>query len=209
MNTVITISRQFGSGGRLIGKLLAERLGIAFYDKEIIVKAARNSGLAKEFIEENEQKSKGFSSFIVPTSPWGGMQWNNFENLEAKIFASEADVIENCARESACVIVGRCADYVLRNKAKCLNVFIYADDAERVKRVVEVYGIADDEKKAQKLIRDTDKSRARHYRYYADAEWGGANNYHLCINSAVFGIERCVDMLEAAYKAFDNATENK
>ena len=204
MNTVITISRQFGSGGRLIGKLLAKKLNIPFYDKEIIFKAAENSGLAKEFIAENEQKRKGFSSYAIPTSMWGGMAWSNLDNFEAKIYAAEAEAIEHCAKGGACVIVGRCADYVLKNKVKCLNVFVFADDEERVKRVIEVYGDAKDKKKAQKLVRDTDKTRAKHYRYYTDAEWGSASNYDICVNSAVFGIDKCVEMLEAAYKAFDN-----
>lgn len=202
MNTVITISRQFGSGGRLIGKLLAQKLDIPFYDKEIIIKAAEKSGLAKEFIEENEQKRK-FSSYAIPASTWGGAAWANLDNFEAKIYAAEADAIEQCAKRGACVIVGRCADFVLKGKAKCLNVFVYADADERAKRVMSVYGDAADEKKAQKLIKDMDKLRARHYRYYTDAEWGASENYDLCINSAAFGVDKCVEMLAAAYLAYD------
>ncbi len=203
MDTVITISRQFGSGGRLIGKLLAQKLNIPFYDKEIIVKAAENSGFAKEFIADNEQKHSGFASYAIPTSAWGGISWSNLDNFEAKIYAAEANAIERLAKQGACVIVGRCADHVLKDKVKCLNVFVFADDEERIKRVIDVYGDATDRKKAQKLLRDKDKSRARHYRYYTDAEWGDAANYDLCVNSAVFGIDKCVEMLAAAYLAFD------
>ncbi|MDE6302426.1 MAG: cytidylate kinase-like family protein [Clostridia bacterium] len=203
MNTVITISRQFGSGGRLIGKLLAERLGIPFYDKEIIEHASQNSGLAEEFIKENEQKRKGISSYAIYATAWGGKAWNNFDNLEAQIYAAEAQAINDFAKHGACVIVGRCADYVLKKRDNCLNVFIHADMDSRVKRVMEVYGDADSVKKAEKLIRDTDKLRARHYRYYTDTEWGNSDNYHLCVNSAAFGVDRCVEMLISAYQEFD------
>ncbi len=202
MNTVITISRQFGSGGRLIGKLLAQKLSIPYYDKEIIFKAAEKSGLASGFIEENEQKRKSFYTYPVPNALWG-IAPNNFDSFEAKIYAAEAEVIENCAKGGACVIVGRCADYVLRGKAKCLNVFVYADDSARVKRVMEVYGDAPNEKKAQKLIRDTDRLRSRHYRYYTDNEWGKSSEYDICVNSATIGIEKCVDMLANVYVAID------
>ncbi len=202
MNTVITISRQFGSGGRLIGKMLARKLGIPFYDKEIIEQASEKSGLAQEFIKENEQKRKGISSYAIPTSAWGGA-WSNFDNLEARIYASEAEAIEKFAKQGPCVIVGRCADYVLKGKYRCLNVFIHSDTESRIKRIIEVYGDAKDKKKAQKIIKDADKSRARHYKYYTDAEWGGASNYHLCVNSAAFGVDRCVELLAESYAKFD------
>lgn len=207
MNTVVTISRQFGSGGRLIGKLLAERLGVPFYDKEIIEKAAQNCGFAEGFIKDNEQKRKGFASYTMPVSVLGTGAFANFDNFEARIYAAEAEAIETFANGGACVIVGRCADYVLRNKRKCMNVFVFADTDSRVKRVIEVYKDAPDERKAQKLVRDTDKLRARHYRYYTDSEWGSASNYHLCIDSALFGIDNCVEMLASAYKAYDGRTD--
>ncbi|MDE6060824.1 MAG: cytidylate kinase-like family protein [Clostridia bacterium] len=207
MNTIVTISRQFGSGGRLIGKLLAKKLNIPFYDKEIIEHAAENSGLAKEFIKENEQKRKGFASYPVPVSAWGGVSYVGFDNLEAKIYAAEASAIESFAKGGACVMVGRCADYVLKDDYKCLNIYVYADMESRIKRVIEVYNAAPDKRKAQKLIRETDRLRARHYRYYTESDWGSAENYHLCIDSALFGIENCVDMLAAAYKAYDSQSD--
>lgn len=203
MNTVVTISRQFGSGGRLIGKMLAQRLGVPFYDKEIIVQAAQNCGFAQEFIEDNEQKRNGLSSFSVSPAWIGIAPANCFDNFEAKIFAAEANAIESFACNGACVIVGRCADYVLRDNYDCLNVFVYADIDSRIKRVLEVYNDATDVKKAQKLIRDKDKNRARHYKYYTDTEWGKACNYDLCIDSAKFGIDACVDLLFEAYKMYD------
>ena len=202
MNTVITISRQYASGGRLIGKLVAEKLGIPFYDREIILQAASKSGLAASFIEENEQKRKGFDMFPVTSVRWG-IAPNSFDSLEAQIYAAEADAIEHFAKNGACVIVGRCADYVLKGKAKCLNVFIHAEDADRVKRVLEEYAEAPTVKKAQKLLRDVDRNRERHYEYYTDAHWGKANEYDICINSSTFGIEKSADMLVATYRVFD------
>ncbi len=203
MDTIITISRQFGSGGRLIGKMLAEKLGIPFYDREIIVKAAQNCGFAREFVEDNEQKRNGIASFAVAPAWIGISPANSFDNFEAKIFAAEAGAIESFAHGGACVIVGRCADYVLKNKFDCLNVFVYADSASRVKRVVEVYKDASDVKKAQKLVRDKDKFRARHYKYYTENEWGGASNYNLCIDSGKLGIDACVSILYEAYVQYD------
>lgn len=200
MNTVITISRQFGSGGRLIGKLLADKLGIPFYDKEIIIKAAEKSGLATGFIEENEQKRKSFYAYPVPPARWG-VNPSSFDSFEAKIYAAEAEAIENCAKSGSCVIVGRCADYVLKGKANCINIFVYADEEDRIKRVMEVYGDAPTAKKAQKLIREKDRQRARHYRYYTDNEWGKSTEYDVCVNSATIGIDNCVEMLASMYKS--------
>ena len=202
MNTVITISRQYGSGGRLIGKLVAEKLGIPFYDREIILQAAEKSGLAAGFIEENEQKRKSFDVFPMTSVRWG-ITPHSFDSLEAKIYAAQADAIENCAKQGACVIVGRCADYVLKGKAKCLNVYVHAEDDDRVKRVLEEYEEAPTAKKAQKLLRDVDRNRARHYEYYTDSHWGRANEYDICINSSTLGIEKSADMLVATYRAYD------
>ncbi len=203
MNTVITISRQYGSGGRFIGRLLADELGIPFYDKEIIAEASENSGFAQGFIQENEQKMKSMSSFAFMPSMWSGNIVNSFENVESKIYACEADAIEKFAKAGACVIVGRCADYVLRDKVKCLNVFIHADMPERVERIINMYHRADDAKKAERLIKENDRMRARHYRYYTDSEWGDCKNYHITLNSTAIGVEKCAQILKNAYLEFD------
>ena len=166
------------------------------------MQAAEKSGLAAGFIEENEQKRKSFDVFPVPSTRWG-IAPNSFDSLEARIYAAEADAIEHCAKNGACVIVGRCADYVLKGKAKCLNVFVHAEDSDRIKRVVEEYNEAPTVKKAQKLLRDVDRNRARHYEYYTDSHWGKASEYDICINSSTLGIERSADMLVATYRAFD------
>lgn len=203
MNTIITISRQYGSGGRFVGKLLAEELNIPFYDKEIIAMASEDSGFAQGFIKENEQKMKGISSFAFTASMWGGNLVNNFENIESKIYACEADAIEKIAKNGPCVIVGRCADYVLKDKYKCLNVFIHADMPSRVERVIKVFRRTDDVKKAERLIKENDRMRARHYRYYTDSEWGEANNYHITLNTSAIGVENCAKILKEAYLRFD------
>ena len=203
MNTIITISRQYGSGGRFVGKLLAEELNIPFYDKEIIAMASEDSGFAQGFIKENEQKMKGISSIAFTASMWGGNLVNNFENIESKIYACEADAIEKIAKNGPCVIVGRCADYVLKDKYKCLNVFIHADMPSRVERVIKVFRRTDDVKKAEKLIKENDRMRARHYRYYTDSEWGEANNYHITLNTSAIGVENCAKILKEAYLRSD------
>ena len=196
MNTIITISREYGSGGRFVGKLLADELGIPFYDKEIIAMASEDSGFAQEFIKENEQKMKGLSSVAFTAGMWGGNLVSNFENVESKIYACEADAIEKIAKQGACVIVGRCADYVLKDKCKCLNVFIHADMPSRVERVIKVFKRTDDQKKAERMIKENDRMRARHYRYYTDNEWGDAKNYHITLNTSAIGVEE-------AYLRFD------
>ncbi len=203
MNTIITISRQYGSGGRFVGKLLAEELNIPFYDKEIIAMASEDSGFAQGFIKENEQKMKGISSFAFTASMWGGNLVNNFENIESKIYACEADAIEKIAKNGPCVIVGRCADYVLKDKYKCFKVFIHADMPSRVERVIKVFRRTDDVKKAERLIKENDRMRARHYRYYTDSEWGEANNYHITLNTSAIGVENCAKILKEAYLRFD------
>lgn len=203
MKTIVTISRQYGSGGRFIGKLLADELGIPFYDKEIIAQASENSGFAQEFIKENEQKMRGISSFAFIPSVFGANMVSNFENIESRIYSSEADAIEKFANQGACVIVGRCADYVLKDKYKCLDVFIHADMKDRIDRVINIYRRTDDAKKAERLIKENDRMRERHYRYYTDAEWGESDNYHITLNSTAIGVENCAKILKEAYLRFD------
>lgn len=201
MDVVITISRQYGSGGRFVGRLLADELGIPFYDKEIIAMAAENSGLAQGFILENEEKMRGLSSFAIPSSPWGANYASSFENIESRIYAFEANAIEKIARQGSCVIVGRCADYVLRGKVRCLNVFIHADMPSRVDRVINVFKRTDDVKKAERIIKENDRMRARHYRYYTDTDWGDCKSYHLTLNTTDLGVENCAKIIKQAYLA--------
>lgn len=204
MDTIITISRQYGSGGRFVGRLVSEELGIPFYDKEIIAMASEDSGFAQEFITENEEKMKGLSAVSFTSSPWGGNLMNSFENIESRIYALEANAIEKIARQGSCVIVGRCADYVLKDKAHCLRVFIHADMPSRVERVINVFKRTDDKKRAEKLIKENDRMRARHYRYYTDSEWGDCKGYHLALNTSELGVEGCAKIIVEAYKTLSN-----
>lgn len=195
-NFIINIGRQLGSGGRQIGRLLSERLGIAFYDRELITLASKQSGLAKEVFEEADEKKRftltgGFLG--VKTSILNEGFSNNYLWSEM-LFKIQSDVIRDLAREKSCIFVGRCADYILRDHPCTLNVFISAEQTDRIKRVVDYYEVS--EKKALELIGKTDKKRAGYYNYYSNREWGVAESYHLCVNSSVLGIEATAGFIE-------------
>lgn len=191
---IITISREFGSGGRTIGKEVASKLGIHCYDSELIEKIAEESGLSKEFIaEKGEHTSFGnwlADSFSSDMTSVGFSTRDYLWVIQRKIILDLAD------RES-CVIVGRCADYILREREDCLRVFIHADEKARAERIVKVYGEGKDS--PQKRIQSKDRRRKAYYRYYTDMEWGIANNYHICLDSGVLGIEKCVELIVNLY----------
>ncbi len=196
---IITIGREFGSGGRKIGEEIAKKLDIKFYDNAIIDKAAESSGLSAEFIEKEEQTFSNSILFNLATS--GGQFGVGGTSLVDKIYVCESKTIKEFAAEGSCVIVGRCADYVLRD-FDCFNVFIYADDWFKHKRIVEEYGYSD--KEASKLVKSRDKTRARHYNYYCDRLWGERKNYHMLVNSSAYGIEKSADLIiEAAKKYYE------
>lgn len=196
-NLIITISREFGSGGRRIGEETAKKLGFNYYDKQIIDKAAQESGLSAEFIEKEEQTFSNSILFNLATS--GGQFGVGGTSLVDRIYVSESKAIKAYAEEGSCVIVGRCADYVLRDK-NCFNVFVYADNDFKRKRIIEEYGF--DEKEANKLIKSRDKTRSRHYNYYCERLWGDRKNYHLMVNSAAFGIDKSVDLIIESAKKY-------
>lgn len=173
---VITISREYGSGGRYVGKKLSEKLGINFYDKEIIEMTAKESGLSKSYIEEKDQN--------------GTTKYNN--SNEDKIFIYEEKVIKKIANES-CVIIGRCADYILRNNKNIINIFLYTSDNDKEKRAVKYYGL--DKSKALKQIKKINKQREKHYNYYTNRKWKDFNNYDLAINVDKIGIDGTVDLI--------------
>lgn len=175
---VITINREYGSGGRYVGKLLAEKLNIAFYDKELINEISKETGLSKKYIEENEQK----------THALGSTEYNN----EDALFVAETKAIKKVARDS-CVIVGRCADYVLGNKKNTYNIFLYSSLDNEVKRAVKYYGL--DKSKAEKKINKINKERAKHYKYYTGRNWKDVSNYDMCLNVDEFGIEHAVQVI--------------
>lgn len=195
---VVTISREFGSGGRIIGSRVAEKLGIPFYDRKIIELSAEKSGLAVSFVENTEQKIKNkflhnlaFGSYYMGAD-LGGMQLS----LSDKLFIATCDIIRRLADEGSCVIVGRCADYVLKDRKDAINIFIYSDIESKTRRAVEEYGIAPD--KAAAEVQKNDKYRANHYNYYTERTWGDKANYHLCLNSGFLGIENTVDIIADA-----------
>ena len=207
MKKIITISREFGSGGNIIGKLLAEKLGYAFYDKEIIDQAAQNSGLSAEFISKNDQKlpSAWLYSILVGAT-YAAPGTNNATTgittgtlpLADQIFNAQRQAIIDLAKKGPCVIVGRCADYVLRhcdeiNRNELLNVFIYAPMEDKVKRAVEQKKL--DAKTAEKDIKLIDKGRANHYNTFTQRTWGNRAHYDVLLNSSTLGLEKTADLL--------------
>jgi len=189
---VINIGRQLGSGGRQIGEKLSAEFGIGFYDKELIQLASKESGLGKEFFEKADEKSS--FSFIggllgLRTNTNNEVYVNNYLCNET-FFKIQSDVIRELAQKDSCVFVGRCADYILRDNPRCINVFITADTEDRIKRVAQTCQLSLD--KAQELIEKTDKKRAEYYNYYSNKVWGAAGSYHLCINSSVLGMDQTV-----------------
>lgn len=186
---IITISREFGSGGRTIGRQLAERLGVPCYDKELIEKLAEQTGLAKKYIEEQGEYAPSMNPFSYA---FVGRSMNGL-SVSDYLWNEQRKKIQELAEKEPCVIVGRCADYILREREDVLNIFIHAPQSERAKRIVEVYGETDME--PVKRLREKDKKRAINYKYYTEREWGRAANYHLTLDSSVFGIAGCVNLI--------------
>lgn len=196
MNKIITISRQFGSGGREIGAKLAEKLGIPFYDNELITRAAKESGFSVAAFENAEKKATNSLLYSI------AMGMNAFGNqdigfthlsLDDQIYLAQSNVIRKVAAEGPCVIIGRCADYVLRNHPNVVHVFIWADLEFRKERAVNLYHL--DKSKAEDEILKYDKRRANYYNYHANEKWGKAENYHLSIKSNYAGIDNSVECI--------------
>lgn len=186
-NRIVTISREFGSGGRTIGKKVAKTLDIPCYDAELIQKLAEESGFTESYVKEaGEYVPDGLLSFAFSNRTFGPTNEDILWDLQYK-------VITGLAEKGPCVIVGRCADYILREKADCLKVFIHADMAFRAQRIVEVYG--EREQSPEQRLRDKDKRRAAYHRFYTDMKWGHAQNYHITLDSGVLGIDRCVEII--------------
>ncbi len=197
---IITIGRQLGSGGRLIGEKLATRLGISFYDKELILIASQESGLGKEFFEQVDEKtSYSLIGGIFGTigSLGDGNYSSNYLSGET-LFKIQSDVVRELAAKQSAVFVGRCADYILKDYPRCMNVFISADIEDRIKRIAEIQQVS--EKKARDIVEKTDKKRAGYYNYYSNKVWGAAESYHLCVNSSVLGIDNTVSLIHQFVK---------
>ncbi len=183
MSYVITIGRQYGSGGRFIAQELAKELNIPFYDNELLAKAAIDSGLDKDIVKSYDEKKDGTFTGFIPSLYGYDM------TMGQKVFLAQFDAIKKIADEGSCIIVGRCADYVLRDRSNVINVFITASEEDCVARCVKYYGL--DEKKARDVIKKTDKKRANYYNFYTDKKWGKVDNYDLTINSGIGIAETC------------------
>lgn len=198
MRSIVTISREFGSGGREIGKRLADKLNVPFYDKELLEMASKESGIARElFVKNDESYTNSFLYSLVmgtyPVSPDGRL--NPELPLNHKIFLAQFETIKKLAEKGPCVIVGRCADYVLKEEPTVIDFFISGNMYDKKKRILERYDI--EKPKVEEFIRKTDKRRASYYNYYTDMKWGDARNFDLCINSSKSGIEGAVDLMLA------------
>ena len=183
---VITISREYGSGGRYVGRLVANRLGIKLYDKEFVIKVAKETGLSEEYVEQNEQKR----SVLAPLNNGYYSEYNNSDEL----FTKESELIKEFADKESCVIIGRCADNILENRDNVVRVFIYGTMENKIKRVIKHYGI-ETEEKAKKEIERIDKQRGNHYKYYTGKEWKNFANYDICINSDILGVKKSAEMI--------------
>ena len=181
-NKVITISRQYGSGGREIGERLAEALGVEFFDNKLLEVAAKDSGIHQSHFEENDEKRSNSLLYLLSTTyGQGGVPFDD------SLFFAKLEAIRKIASEESCVIMGRCSDYALKDFSNVLNVFISAPFEARVKRAEEVYGIT--AKHSADYVKRIDKQRTSYYNYYTDKRWGQPQNYHLCIDSTALGIE--------------------
>ncbi len=199
MKTIISIGREFGSGGHLVGKLLAEQLGIPLYDKELLDRAAKDSGFAKEIFENQDEKPTNsfLYSLVMDTYSFGySSNVMNDMPLNQKVFLAQFDSIKMLAKEGPCVIIGRCADYALEDDPNLLSVFIHADIEDRVHRISAIYGLTPN--KARDRIRKNDKSRSSYYNYYTSKEWGAVDSYDISLSSSKYGIDGCVDLLKYA-----------
>ncbi len=199
---VITIGRQFGSGGRVLGKLLAERLGIEFFDKELLLEAARKSGVLPELYEHKDERMPSvfgggisFGMGLINQSPWAGNTSISDESMQCAI----ADTIRDLAATRSCVIVGRTADYVLRDHPRCINVFVHAPEEACVRRVME-RGDCATEAEAKARCRKVNKLRAGYYNFYTDKRWGHSTSYHLTVDSSTLPMDALADLIATYVK---------
>lgn len=190
---VITISREFGSGGRTIGRMVAQKLGIPFYDKELVDQIAVESGFAPKFVEENGEHSPGSSLFSYAFAPQGVPGVMNGLSTADFLWNIQCNVILQLAEKGPCVIVGRNADYILKDREDAFHVFVYADIAYRAERIVRLYG--ESEKSPESRLQEKDKRRRVNYHHYTGRNWGQAQNYDMCLNTGLLGIDLCTDII--------------
>ena len=201
---IITISREFGSGGRTIGRMVAQRLGIPFYDKEIVEQISLESGFAPRFIEENGEHAPGLSRLAYAFAPQGVPGIMNGLSTADFLWNIQCSVILQLADQGPCVIVGRNADYILKDRPDALHVYVFADVPYRAERIVRRYGESD--KSPEQRLHEKDKRRRVNYQHYTGRTWGAAQNYEMCLCSSMLGIEQCVRLIVDAVKI---SQENK
>lgn len=192
-NRIITISREFGSGGRTIGHLVAEKLGIPFYDKELVEHIALESGFAPRFVEENGEHAPGSSVFAYAFAQQSVPGIMNGLSTADFLWNIQCQVILQLAEKGPCVIVGRNADYILKDRKDCLHAFIHADMDFRADRIVRLYG--ESEKSPLARLQEKDKRRSVNYHHYTGRDWGAAQNYDICLNSSALGVDACADII--------------
>lgn len=192
-NKVITISREFGSGGRTIAREVAERLGYNFYDKALVERIAKESGYSKDFVERRGEDATSTSSFLFNLSRSGSGGYDGISGTSDKLYVISHNIIKKLPEEGPCVIVGRCSDYILKDYENSLHVFIYADMKFKADRIVKLYGEMDDA--PEKRLDEKDKKRKVYYKNFTGRIWGMSENYDVCLNSGKLGIDSCIDII--------------
>ena len=208
MNTIITIGRQFGSGGREIGEKLAEHFGIKCYDKELLSRAAKESGFCEEMIQTHDERpTNSFLYNLVMDTYSFGYNASSFVDMPIshKVFLAQFDTIKKIADEGPCVIVGRCADYALADYDNVLNLFIHGNEECKIKRLKERFDDITTDDKAREMMNKKDKQRQSYYNYYSSKKWGRADSYDLCINSSILGIDGTVKFIIQYIEDFENS----
>ena len=209
MKTIITIGRQYGSAGHSIGKILADDLGIKYYDKELLERAAKDSGLCQELFENHDEKPTNsfLYSLVMDSYSFGYGSTMMDMPLNQKVFLAQFDAIKKISQDGPCVIVGRCADYALADWNDCFSIFVHADLDWRINRIASKHGKTP--KEAKDMITKTDKSRASYYNYYTNKKWGAARSYNLCIDSSKLGIDYAIEAIIESIKIFDRTKISK
>ena len=205
MNTIVTIGRQFGSAGREIGEMVAEYFGIKYYDKELLTRAAQESGFCEEMIQNHDERpTNSFLYNLVMDTYSFGYNSAAFTDMPMnhKVFLAQFEAIKKLADEGPCVMVGRCADYALADRPNCFSVFIHSDLDTRIRRIAKEYDMKDS--KARDAIQKTDKSRSSYYNYYTNKRWAEAVSYNMCIDSGKLGFDKTVKCIIQALKVFED-----
>lgn len=189
-NRIITISREFGSGGRTVGRLAAQKLGIPCYDQELIDRIAAESGLVREYVESHAEDAGGWFSLVAGRDYYG-------RSIGDTLYAAQTRVIRDLAQKEPCVFIGRCSDYILRDRDNVLTVFIHASMDKRAERIVRLYGERAED--PIQRLKDKDRKRRAYYQLYTDRRWGAVENYQLALDAGVLGIEKCAEVVASLY----------